>query len=69
MVLLLLLYYKVVKREKMIKFFKFFVAIALIASAILTPPDVISQLMLTAPMIVLYLICIIVAKVFNWGKV
>ena len=68
-VLLLLLYYKVIRRDKMIKFFKFFVAIALIASAILTPPDVISQLMLTAPMIVLYLICIIVAKAFKWGKV
>ena len=67
-VLLLLLYYKVIKREKMVKFFRFFVAIALVASAILTPPDVISQLMLTAPMIVLYLICIILAKAFKWGK-
>lgn len=68
-VLLLLLYYKMIRRDKMIKFFKFFVAIALVASAILTPPDVVSQLMLTAPMIVLYLICIILAKAFNWGKV
>jgi sec-independent protein translocase protein TatC len=38
----------------MVKNFKFFVLLAVVLSAVITPPDVISQLAMTGPLIVLY---------------
>jgi sec-independent protein translocase protein TatC len=42
----------------MIKNFKFFILIAVVLSAVITPPDVISQIAMTGPLIVLYVISI-----------
>jgi sec-independent protein translocase protein TatC len=42
----------------MIKNFRFFVLIAVVLAAVITPPDVISQLAMTGPLIVLYIISI-----------
>jgi len=52
----------------LVRFSKYFVIIAFLFSAILTPPDVISQIMLGVPMIALYGICILIGIIFKVGK-
>jgi sec-independent protein translocase protein TatC len=47
----------------MIKFGRYFVVVAFIVSAIITPPDPLSQLLLAIPLIVLYCVGIGVAWV------
>ena len=49
----------------MVKNFKFFMLIAVVLSAVITPPDVISQLAMTGPLIVLYGISIGLAWAFG----
>jgi len=49
----------------MIKNFRFFVLIAVIVSAVITPPDVISQLAMTGPMLGLYGLSIGIAWAFG----
>ena len=52
--------------DKMLKdFFRYAVVIIFIVAALLTPPDVISQLLMAAPLILLYGVSIYIAKVFN----
>lgn len=43
----------------------YFIVIAFILGAVLTPPDVISQLFMAAPMLVLYEVSIFIAKAFG----
>jgi sec-independent protein translocase protein TatC len=44
---------------------KFAIVIIFIVAAILTPPDVFSQCLMAAPLLVLYEISVIVARVFG----
>ena len=46
-------------------FFRYAIVIILIISAILTPPDVLTQMLMAVPLILLYGISIIIAKVVN----
>ena len=66
-VILTLLYFKVLKMQKLIRFLKYFVAVSFLIAGILTPPDVVSQSMLALPMILLYLLCILIGKLLHWG--
>ncbi|HEY8709116.1 MAG TPA: twin-arginine translocase subunit TatC [Burkholderiaceae bacterium] len=50
--------------EKLKEFRAYFVVLAFIIAAVLTPPDVVSQLSLAIPMVALYEVGIIAAKVF-----
>lgn len=54
-----------VSSVKLKKFRKYFVLTAFVVAAILTPPDVVSQVLMALPLIVLYEIGIIVAKIFG----
>ncbi|MFZ5897353.1 MAG: twin-arginine translocase subunit TatC [Myxococcota bacterium] len=54
----------IVDHKALIRFFRYFVVLAFVISAILTPPDPLSQLMLAVPLCVLYGISILVAYVF-----
>ena len=47
------------------EFFRYAIVIIFVVAAILTPPDVMSQLLMAAPLIVLYGVSIYIAKVFN----
>ena len=47
------------------EFFRYAIVIIFIVAAILTPPDVMSQLLMAAPLILLYGVSIYIAKVFN----
>lgn len=52
--------------DQMLKdFFKYAVVIIFIFSALLTPPDVITQFLMAGPLILLYGVSIYIAKVFN----
>lgn len=46
-------------------FFKYAIVLIFIASALLTPPDVLTQFLMAGPLILLYLVSIYVAKIFN----
>lgn len=52
--------------DRMLKdFFRYAVVLIFILAAILTPPDVISQVLMALPLILLYGVSIYIAKVFN----
>jgi sec-independent protein translocase protein TatC len=46
-------------------FFKYAIVLIFILSALLTPPDVLTQFLMAGPLIILYGISIYIAKVFN----
>ena len=46
-------------------FFRYAVVLIFIVAAVLTPPDVISQVLMAAPLLILYGVSIYIAKVFN----
>jgi sec-independent protein translocase protein TatC len=52
--------------DRMLKdFFKYAIVIIFILSALLTPPDVLTQFLMAGPLIILYGVSIYIAKVFN----
>jgi sec-independent protein translocase protein TatC len=54
-----------VTHKHLIKFFRYFIVIAFVLAAVLTPPDPLSQLMLAVPLCFLYGISIGVAFIFS----
>ena len=52
----------------LIKFFKYWVVIAFLVAAVLTPPDVVTQAMMAGPLILMYLVGIVVAWVIGRGR-
>ena len=63
-VVMLLVRFEMVTIEKLRAFRGYFIVVAFIVAAVLTPPDVVSQLALAIPMCLLYEIGIIAAKYF-----
>ncbi|MGJ7495696.1 twin-arginine translocase subunit TatC [Variovorax sp. RT4R15] len=63
-VVMLLVRFEMVTIEKLREFRGYFIVVAFIVAAVLTPPDVVSQLALAIPMCLLYEIGIIAAKYF-----
>jgi sec-independent protein translocase protein TatC len=55
----------IIDHTHLIKFFRYFVVIAFLLGAILTPPDMLSQFFMAIPLIILYGISIVVAWVFS----
>lgn len=52
--------------DRMLKeFFRYAIVIIFVVAAVLTPPDVMSQCLMAAPLIVLYGVSIYIAKIFN----
>jgi sec-independent protein translocase protein TatC len=51
--------------KHMIKFFRYFLVVDFIVAAVITPPDVMSQLMLAIPLALLYVLSIGVAWIFG----
>jgi len=66
-VLLFLMKIGALKVSFLITKFKYVVIIIFILAAVITPPDIVSQIMLAIPMIVLYTLCIIIGKIFKLG--
>ena len=66
--LLLLMYFNVVTRRLLLNYSRYFIVCIVILSAILTPPDVISQVLLSLPLILLFFTAILIAKLFKLGN-
>lgn len=54
-----------IDQQDLMKFFRYAVVIILIVSALLTPPDPLSQMLMAIPLIVLYGISIVIAYIFS----
>lgn len=67
-VVMLLVRFDIVTIEKLKEFRGYFIVVAFVIAAIVTPPDVISQLALAIPMCILYEIGILGAKWFQKTK-
>jgi sec-independent protein translocase protein TatC len=57
-----------ITHRHLIKFFRYFIVIAFIISAVLTPPDPMSQILMAIPLIGLYGISILVAWAITAGR-
>ena len=66
-VLELLMIMNVLNRKTLLKSSRYVVVAIFILSAILTPPDFISQVSLALPLILLFFLTILIAKIFNFG--
>ncbi len=55
----------IVNYRQLIHFFRYFIVLAFVIGAVLTPPDVITQILLATPLIFLYAVSIIVAYFFG----
>jgi len=58
----------IITHRHLIKFFRYFIVLAFVVAAVITPPDPVSQLLLAVPLILLYVISIGVAYVFSRRK-
>ena len=67
-ILVLLMAFNILKRKTAIKISRYIIVSIFIISAIVTPPDVISQVGLALPLVVLYFVAIFVAKIFKFGE-
>ncbi len=68
LILELLLYLNMIKRKTVLKISRFIVVGIFVLSAIVTPPDIFSQIAFALPLIVLYYLAIIIAKIFKFGE-
>ena len=51
--------------RQMTSFFKYAIVIIFIVAALLTPPDVLTQLLMAGPLVILYLLSILIVKMVN----
>jgi sec-independent protein translocase protein TatC len=58
----------IITHRELIKFFRYFIVIAFVISAIVTPPDPLSQIMLAVPLIGLYGVSIGVSWIFTRAR-
>ncbi len=56
---------KLITEKTLLDFFKYAIVAIFIIAALLTPPDVITQMLMAAPLILLYGVSILVAKIIN----
>lgn len=54
-----------VNDKQLIEFFRYAIVIIFIVAALLTPPDVVSQLLMAIPLTILYAISILIARIVN----
>jgi sec-independent protein translocase protein TatC len=64
----ILMIMKILKRATLVKFTKYIIVGIFALSALLTPPDFVSQVTLAVPMIFLYLLTILIARLFRFGE-
>jgi sec-independent protein translocase protein TatC len=64
----ILLYLNLIKRKNLFKHSRYIIIFIFVISAIVTPPDIISQILLSIPLISLFFLTILIAKIFNWGN-
>jgi sec-independent protein translocase protein TatC len=67
-IFVMLMAFNIIKRKDALKFSRYIVVVIFIISAIVTPPDVVSQVGLALPLVILYFLAILVAKIFKFGE-
>ncbi|MBN8216976.1 MAG: twin-arginine translocase subunit TatC [Spirochaetes bacterium] len=67
-VMALLLRFGVLKRGPLLRYGRYVIVGIFVFSAVVTPPDYISQLSLAIPLVVFYYLTLLVAKIFGWGN-
>jgi sec-independent protein translocase protein TatC len=67
-VLELLLYLNVIKRKALLAASRYIIVGIFIFTALITPPDIVTQVGLALPLILLYFLTILIAKVFKFGE-
>jgi len=65
LVLVMLAFMRIVSSRGLIKFFKFALVIIFLVAALLTPPDLMSQILMAAPLIFLYLFSIVLVLILE----
>ncbi|QEN06629.1 twin-arginine translocase subunit TatC [Oceanispirochaeta crateris] len=63
-----LLVLNIVSRKALFKASRFVIVLVFIVSALITPPDFISQCIISLPLIFLYFCAIFIAKIFHFGE-
>ena len=63
-----LLYLNILKRKTLWSLSRYVVVLIFVGSAIITPPDIVTQIGLSIPLIALYFLTIIIAKIFKFGE-
>jgi sec-independent protein translocase protein TatC len=63
-----LLYLNIFKRTVLWSAGRYIILIIFILAALITPPDIITQLSIALPMAVLYYVVLLIAKLFHWGE-
>ncbi|MDC7225162.1 MAG: twin-arginine translocase subunit TatC [Spirochaetales bacterium] len=58
----------IVERKTLLGFSRYIIVGVFLLAAIITPPDFVSQCMIAFPMIFLYFLAILIAKIFGFGK-
>ena len=66
-ILCFLLAKNILTRRYLIQNSRFFILGIVVISAMITPPDIFSQLSLALPLIICYFACILIAKAMGWG--
>lgn len=67
-VLEILLILKVISRKQLLKSSKYIIIAIVILSALLTPPDFVSQIALATPLVGLFFLTILIARIFKFGE-
>lgn len=67
LVMVVLMATGVVSRQTFLRFGRYFIVIIFVVSAILTPPDIISQIMLGVPLAIFYYLAILLAVILRFG--
>jgi len=67
-VILLILKFRILPFSFFTKNFKYVIIIIFIIAAVITPPDVVSQIMMAIPMLALYALSLLIAKIFGLGR-
>lgn len=68
LLLVILMALNIIKRKTVVKYIRHIIVIIFIISAILTPPDVMSQILFALPLIILFFLAILVSKIFKFGE-
>jgi sec-independent protein translocase protein TatC len=68
LVLLILMAMDLVKRSTLLNAGRYVIVGIFVISALATPPDVVSQVMLSVPLVILFYVAIFVAKIMKFGE-
>jgi sec-independent protein translocase protein TatC len=68
LVMILLMAMNLVDRRQMLKCSRYIIVLIFVLSALLTPPDPVSQIGLALPLIILFYLSILAARIFRFGE-